>query len=77
MSLSDNEALFLKDKKIILAWNITIALFEGHISHCHCFLFLRYFIERVTVVLVSFLYFRQMKCKRRFLKSEKYNPNVS
>ena len=55
MSLSDNEALFLKDKKIIPAWNITIALFEGHISHCHCFLFLRYFIERVTVVLVSFL----------------------
>ena len=36
MCFSDSEAFFLKDKKIILAWNIIITLFNGHISSYHC-----------------------------------------
>ena len=44
MCLSDGEAFFLKDKKIILAWTIIIALFVGHISSCHCCTFTLFYI---------------------------------
>ena len=53
MCLSDDEAFLLKDKKIILAWNIIIALFKGHISSFFV-VFFRSFILRVIVVLFLF-----------------------